>query len=258
MILNKEKVMESIKATNCGSTGCNMKMEVAAYNLLEYICSNDNYDEIIDLIYKFYNEEYDYEASLTIPTDEIGYMLSICCTLLLSENKISFDDVGLKAKKYTDKDITKFFKFANLINKKYDFELTLNSINTLQLQRNLLSQENLEKTIKNAEDKMDDINIRIDKIHFDTISIISIFVAVIFALYGGTQLVSSIITRISSDNYKLMFKTALILGYILFTFISTLLSVMTWHDKRANKKWLLIILNAIFAIVVVLSWIFLK
>ena len=132
--------------------------------------------------------------------------------------------------------------------------MKLDSNNNLQLQRNLSEQEKLEKSIVNTENKLNETNGRIDKIHFDTISIISIFVAVIFALYGGTQLVSSIIAKITSDNYVLMFRTALVLGLVLSIIISLLLSVMSWHDKKSNRRWILVALNIILAIVTVLSW----
>ena len=57
-----------------------------------------------------------------------------------------------------------------------------------------------------------------------------------------------------SDNYVLMFRTALVLGLILSIIISLLLSVMSWHDKKSNKRWILVVLNIILAIVTVLSW----
>lgn len=253
--MNKVKVIESIKAINTGSAGSSMKGKIAAYHLLEYISKNENYEDMVEKIYKYYDEEYDYETSLTTISDELQYLLSLCCTLLLSGEKYSLDEVGLTAKNYTDKDITNFFKFASLINEKYGFELKLDNINNLQLQKNLKLQEKIEKSITDTENKMNEINNRIDKIHFDTISIISIFVAVIFALYGGTQLVSNIIEKISSDNYVLMFRTALVLGLVLSTIISLLLSVMSWYDKKNDKKWILSALNLILAIITVLSWV---
>lgn len=252
--MSEEKVLESIKETCSGSAGCSLRIKVAAYNLLDYINSNDNYDKIVNLICKYFNEEYDYKSSLTIPSDEIEYLLSTCCTFLLLGKKNNLDEVGLNPREYNEKEIVNFFKFANLINEKFEYQLKLDSINNLQLQRNLLMQEKLEKSIKDTENKIEGINDRIDKIHFDTISIISIFVAVIFALYGGTQLVSSIITKITSDNYVLMFRTALVLGLVLSIIISLLLSVMSWHDKKSNKRWILVVLNIILAIVTVLSW----
>ena len=252
--MREEKVLESIKETCSGSAGCSLRIKVAAYNLLDYINSNDNYDKIVNLICKYFNEEYDYKSSLTIPSDEIEYLLSTCCTFLLLGKKNNLDEEGLTSKEYTDKEIIKFFKFANLINEKFDYRLKLDSINNLQLQRNLSEQEKLEKSIVNTENKLNETNGRIDKIHFDTISIISIFVAVIFALYGGTQLVSSIIAKITSDNYVLMFRTALVLGLVLSIIISLLLSVMSWHDKKSNRRWILVALNIILAIVTVLSW----
>lgn len=253
--MSEEKVLESIKETCSGSAGCSLRIKVAAYNLLDYINSNDNYDKIVNLICKYFNEEYDYKSSLTIPSDEIEYLLSTCCTFLLLGKKNNLDEVGLKPREYNEKEIVKFFKFANLINEKFNYYLKLDSINNLQLQRNLSVQEKLEESIKDTKNKMDEINDRIDKVHFDTISIISIFVAVIFALYGGTQLVSSIIARITSENYVLMFRTTLTLGLVLSIFISLLLSVMSWHDRKSNKRWVLIVLNLILAIVTVLSWI---
>ena len=251
----KEKVIESIKAINSGSTGSTMKAQIAAYNLLEYISSNGKYEDMVEKIYKYFDEEYDYDASLTTANDELQYLLSLCCTLLLVGKNYSLDEVGLTAKDYTDKDITNFFKFASLINEKYGFELKLDTINNLQLQKNLILQEKMEKSITDTENKMNETSNRIDKIHFDTISIISIFVAVIFALYGSTQLVSSVVKRITSNNYILMFRTALVLGLVLSIIISLLISVMSWHDKKSNRRWIIIILNLILAIVTILSWV---
>ena len=255
MFMYKEKVIESIRTINSGSAGSTMNIIIAAYNLLEYIINNDKYETMVEKIYKYYDEEYDYELSLTTANDEIQYLLSLCCTLLLLGENYSLDEVGLVAKNYNDKDIAKFFKFANLINEKYGFELKLDTINNLQLQKNLKSQENIEKSITDTENKIIEINNRIDKIHFDTISIISIFVAVIFTLYGSTQLIGGIITNITSDNYVLMFKTALVLGLILSIIVSLLISVMSWYDKKSNRKWLIITLNLILAVITVLSWI---
>ncbi len=252
--MQKEKVIESIKSMCFGSAGSTKRVNIAAYHLLDYVSSKKDYDKLVDLIYKYFTNEYDYNMSLTTPADEIECLLSTCCTFLLSGKRNNLDEEGLTSKEYTDKEIIKFFKFANLINEKYDYRLKLDSINNLQLQRNLSEQEKLEKSIVNTENKLNETNGRIDKIHFDTISIISIFVAVIFALYGGTQLVSSIIAKITSDNYVLMFRTALVLGLVLSIIISLLLSVMSWHDKKSNRRWILVALNIILAIVTVLSW----
>ena len=232
--MNEDKVLKEIKAMCPGSVGSSLKTKIAAYSLLDYISTKDKYDGLVESIYKYFNEEYDYKSSLTLPIDEVEYLLITCCTFLLSGKKNNLDDVGLIAKEYTEKEIVNFFKFANLVNEKFGYHLRLDPINNLQLQRNLSVQEKIEENINNTEIKLNSINDRIDKGHFDTISIISIFVAVIFALYGGTQLVSSIITKITSDNYILMFRTALVLGLVLSILISSILSVMSWYDKKSN------------------------
>ena len=255
--MQKGIVLDSIKKM-CSDSANNPEsgkyLMIAAYNLLEYVNSKEDLKDLINSIQKFFNEEYDHKVTLTCPADEIECLLSTCCSFILSGKKNNLDEIGLVSKDYDENAIISFFKFANLINEKFEYQLKLDSINNLQLQRNLLMQEKLEKSIKDTENKIEGINDRIDKIHFDTISIISIFVAVIFALYGCTQLVSIIITKITFDNYVLMFRTALVLGLVLSIIISLLLSVMSWHDKKSNKRWILVVLNIILAIVTVLSW----
>ena len=51
IILNKSKVIENIKNVCSKSAGSSMKIEIAAYNLLEYVSSSKgNYKKIVDLI----------------------------------------------------------------------------------------------------------------------------------------------------------------------------------------------------------------
>ena len=52
--MSEEKVLESIKETCSGSAGCSLRIKVAAYNLLDYINSNDNYDKIVNYFQEVY------------------------------------------------------------------------------------------------------------------------------------------------------------------------------------------------------------
>ena len=47
----------------------------------------------------------------------------------------------------------------------------------------------------------------------------------------------------------------LVLGFILSIIVYLLISVMSWYDKKSNRKWLIITLNLILAVITVLSWI---
>lgn len=180
-------------------------------------------------------------------------LLSLCCTLLLNGKKYSLEDIGLKSKKYEDNDIIKFIKFTDLINEKYKYELKLDSINDLRLQQLSLIQQKIEYSLNNVNDKINNASQRIDKIHFDTISIISVFVAIIFTLYGGTQLVSSVIDKINKHNYRLIINTGIIMGYILLILTSVLLSTLSSNCKKNIKGWIIVILNVIYSIVVIVA-----
>lgn len=104
--MNKSKVIENIKNVCSKSAGSSMKIEIAAYNLLEYVSSSKgNYKKIVDLIYKYFTEEYDYDASLTYPNEELKCLLSTCCTLLLFGKNINLNETGLQSKEYTENDI---------------------------------------------------------------------------------------------------------------------------------------------------------
>ena len=106
IILNESKVIESIKNVCSKSAGSSMKIKIAAYNLLEYVSSSKgNYKKIVDLICKYFTEEYDYDASLTYPNEELKCLLSTCCTLLLFGKNINLNETGLQSKEYTENDI---------------------------------------------------------------------------------------------------------------------------------------------------------
>lgn len=249
--MNINEVIDIIKHINEGSAGCSLRIQIAAYNLLEYIIQNEDYRRIIKLIYKYYTKEYDNSDADAII--ELQNLLSLCCTLLLNGKKYSLEDIGLKSKKYEDNDIIKFIKFTDLINEKYKYELKLDSINDLRLQQLSLIQQKIEYSLNNVNDKINNASQRIDKIHFDTISIISVFVAIIFTLYGGTQLVSSVIDKINKHNYRLIINTGIIMGYILLILTSVLLSTLSSNCKKNIKGWIIVILNVIYSIVVIVA-----
>ena len=253
--MSKEKVVESIKSIHYGSAGCSMRIKISAYRLLDYISKNSDYEEIINSISKYYNEEYE-DAATKIK--ELEMLLSTCSALLLVGKEYSLEDVGLTAKDYKNKDIINFHKFVDDIKKNSEFKLKLDYSDEIESKYIILSQEKVEESIDEMEIKIQNIEERINKIHFDTISIISIFIAVIFALYGGTKLVSSVVRKVQPCNVDLLIKTAFLLGYILLTFISVVVAALSSYDK---KKWRIILiaaLNAIYALVVILSLIILK
>lgn len=246
-----KNVIDTIKKIYDGSAGCSLRVKIAAYYLLDYIITNNDYKEIVNSIYNCYSKNFEDYKTVAPATEELEYLLLICCNLLLSGEKYSLDDVGLESKNYSDKDVISFLIFVNLINEKYDYELKIDIINSLQIQRNILTQEKLEKIVNDTYDKMDKVNEKVDKIHFDTIGIISIFVAIIFAFYSNIELVSSVIKKINADNYIFVIKTGLIMGYSLFAATSVLISTISTKCKKNIKGWILIALNIIYAVLVV-------
>ena len=223
-----------------------------SYDLLDYVIENNNYDKIIDLIYDYYENNKSsekYNSNGELETIIIG-----CTNLLFIEDESYLKSIGLKMKKYNQTDISRFFKFSNSLNKKFNYKLKLDIVNNYQLHLNTKMCEKLDENLNSASERIKTINERIDKFHFNTIEIISIFVAIIFALYGGTQLIGNIVNKIGEVDYNLIIKSSLVLGYIMFTFISALISVMSWHDKSKNKGFILIILNIILAAVVIISF----
>ena len=246
-------MVENIKEINRGGAGTSLRERLAAYNLLEYIIENSNYEKLVDIIYNYYNEEYNNDESDITGNEELEYLLSECSRLVLLGDKAPFNDIGLTAKNYSNTELINFIKFVNLINCKYNYQLRIDSVNALQLQRNILSQEELEKLIDQTNSKIIETNNRIDNIHFDTISIISIFVAVIFALYSGSNLTISIVEKIGLNNCSLL-RVALVLGFIYSVFISLLISAMTWYHKKRKRNWIIILLNTLLFILVIISF----
>jgi hypothetical protein len=183
---------------------------------------------------------------------ELEYIIVICSNLLFIEDEVYLKSIGLTRREYTRTDVSKFFKFSNMLNKKFNYTLKLDAVNNYQLQTNMELCNQLDESLNKTSKRMAEINVRIDKINFNTMEIISLFIAIIFALYGGIQLTSSVVNKITIDNYSLMVKTALFLGYALFILISAILSVLSWHDKSKNKNVLLMVLGALYTLLIII------
>ena len=161
-------------------------------------------------------------------------------------SKKDYSYAGIEPREYSEVEISKFIRFTNLLNEKFEYRLEMANMINLQLQRNARAQERIEKEITDVEQ-------RINKIHFDTISIISIFVAIIFALYGGVNLGNSLINKIDPEDYRLLVKIGLIIGYILVALVSIIVTSLSMYDNKKNKKWVILAINLMFAAVAVIA-----
>lgn len=247
-----DKIIDKFRNIQHGTAGSSIKLVYASNELLQFVTSNDNYDEIINKIYDYYHNEYKEkinkkEAVLNPAINELREIIMICSNILLPAYKKDFIEVlDINVKDYSLQDIKKFIKFTSELNEKESYQLQLDSYSNLLTFYNQHVQNKLEDKITITELKLKKFDEKIDKINFDIIGIISIFVAIIFSLFGGSQLLCNIFENITPCNYRLLVKTALIIGFTFSIFISLLLINITHVDK--SKKTSIFILNILYAI----------
>ncbi len=253
--MKEKNILNKIKSISVGTAGSSMQLLSISYDVLEYAINNDNYDKLINLLYDYCIDNF--PINLTKQgiswKNQLESIIISCCTIIYSGDKTFINDAGLKVKNYSKKDISNFFDFTCYLNKKFDNKLNLDSVNRYQLIINQEKIKELESKSEEINNKIKKTDERIDKIHFDTVSIISIFIAVIFAIFGSINLLNNMFTNIKNIND--IIKISIIFGYILFSLIYLLISVMSWYQSIKKKiNIIIIVFQILFFILIILSW----
>ena len=94
----------------------------------------------------------------------------------------------------------KYLDFIDEFNK-YDLEYKIKKNQRLEISKLEEMQKQIKIDVKEANIKYDKISNKIDKLNYDLIGTISLFSGVIFALYGGFKLSTSVFDYIGSVNF---------------------------------------------------------
>lgn len=233
-----DKIIESLKEIHPATAGCSIRTEISAYYILKYLKTGDQ-KELADQLYEF-TEVNEYEITYNI----LEEIFDNCQKMLLGE-KTQSDNVKLEKMKLNFNDVTNFFYLLFELGKvsKYDFKIN-NSLFVEYLGSFNDSVNKLNTKVELLED-------RINRNTFDSIGVISFFVAIITLIFSGINNTKPILDFLINKNIGIRGSSIVILGlaYILSFIVFVLLTVINQNSKK--KVRVLIIIFAFFSIMVI-------
>lgn len=244
------EVIEMLKTITHTTAGVSLRRVNTAYKIVEYIVENEDDSDLVDAIYDYYLNDFEENNEYgNTYIEELNSLNDLCSNILISDSKIIYEAAGVDYKEYTLKDMEKYLSFISHIEKRFNVKLKENE--RLLLIYTKGRQVNFKSELISAQKELQAVNKRLDKINFSMIEIISIFIAVIFALFGGTQLVCNVFNNLTENNYKIFIKAVIIIGFIFSIFISVLISIFPQIDTK--KRDFIITLNKLYLVLCLIT-----
>lgn len=243
------EVIEMLKTITQKTAGVSLRRVNTAYKIVEYIVENEDDSDLVNAFYDYYLNDFEENNEYgNTYIEELNSLNDLCSNILISDSKIIYEVAGVDYKEYTLKDMEKYLSFISHIEKRFNIKLKENE--RLLLIYTKGRQVNFKSELISAQKELQAVNKRLDKI-FSMIEIISIFIAVIFALFGGTQLVCNVFNNLTENNYKIFIKAVIIIGFIFSIFISVLISILPQIDIK--KRDFIITLNKIYLVLCLIT-----
>lgn len=224
------------------SAGFSIRAESTATFFLELL-ERYNPSKVADVFRAFVdnNGRYSYDDKY----DAIDFIMARAHTFI-RKNKDDFD---------LDELSEKIMEFIDVFNK-YPFPYKIAKDFGLEVDRIHKVQSSLNKDINEINNRYNAISTKIDKINYDFIGTISLFVGVIFAVYGGFELCTSVFKYIGKIEFKYLIIALNILGYIELSIISLLVHVIFKINNRSSKDIFVFDVIYFFAMILFISIIY--
>ena len=229
----KDKLYE----INPCSSGSSARMKILEYSFLELIEKSD-LRKIAYLIHD-YIENNTYKYNYPERCDIITCMISDC------------NDIFFNNKDETRNTYNRYVEFIDIFNGfKSDYKISKN----LNLEINKLEemQKKIENSFNSINKKYKEVENKIDKINYDLIGTISLFIGVIFAIYGGFQLTNSVFSYIGEIEFKYLLIALSVIGFIELSIVSLLVYfVFIINDRNGRDIWKIDSFYALLMIVLI-------
>ena len=113
-------------------------------------------------------------------------------------------------------------------------------------------QKKIENSFNSINKKYKEVENKIDKINYDLIGTISLFIGVIFAIYGGFQLTNSVFSYIGEIEFKYLLIALSVIGFIELSIVSLLVYfVFIINDRNGRDIWKIDSFYALLMIVLI-------
>lgn len=131
----------------------------------------------------------------------------------------------------------KYIKFIDEFNS-YDIEYKISKDVNLEIMNLDEKQRKINKNVEDANKRYEEISKRIDKANYDLIGTISLFVGIIFAIYGGFELTTSVFKYIGSVEFAYLIISLLVIGFIELSIVSLLVYIIfKINNKDGREIW---------------------
>lgn len=215
-----ELLSEKLYSINPNSAGSSIAADSTALFLLEMIEKN-NIKKIAQIIRNFFKDNR--KLSYVECTEIIDTLIYICNDYIRNmdnDSKTIYD---------------KYIKFIDEFNS-YDFEYKIKKDVNLEIDQLDEKQKMITKSVEEANKKFDNINRKIEKLNYDLIGTISLFIGIIFAIYSGFNLTTSIFKYIGKIEFAYLLIALLVIGFIELSIVSLLVYIIFKINEKDGKE----------------------
>lgn len=219
---NLELLTEKLYNINPYSAESSLKADSTALYLLEMI-EKYNKKKIANVIKKFIvgNLKYSYQECIEI----IDGVVFRC------------DDYIKNMNSNSSKMYDKYIQFVDEFNS-YDLEYKISKDISLEISYLDDKQKNINKDIEIVNKKYEEMSKKIDKANYDLIGTISLFVGIIFTIYSGFNLTTSVFKYIGKIEFAYLLIALLVIGFIELSIVSLLVYlIFKINDKDGKEIW---------------------
>ena len=237
----KEKIYElteKLYNINPNSAGVSIRMDMLTMYFLELI---ENYDlmKIAKCIFNFIKDntrKYDYPDRCTI----VEGLISRCNDYFFDNN--DSNDI-----------YNRYIEFIDTYNNLDENNKKIDKPTSLEINKLEKMQKRIKQDIDNINNEYGNIKNKIEKINYDLIGTISLFIGVIFAIYGGFQLTNSVFEYIGTIEFKYLLITLSVIGFIELSIVSLLVYlVFRINDRNGKDIWKIDLTYAFLMIILII------
>lgn len=194
------------------SAGFSLRIKATAIFFLQ-VLKNNNSSEVAQVFNLFIvdNNLYTYDEKV----DAIDRIMDSAHRYIFNNtSELDFDLIS-----------DKIMEFIDIFNK-YPFDYKIIKDIGLEFGRLFRIQNSLNANFDDINNRYNSISNKLDKINYDFIGTISLFVGVIFAVYSGFDLCNTVFDYIGTIDFKYLLITLNVLGYIELSIVSLFIHVI--------------------------------